>query len=92
MSVVRDRQTVQARHIRIVDLRSRTDLPLKAIARAVGLNDHSSVIHHLSGRCGCGALAVSVCQHEYREVCKHCGAVSLAVAVGSERPSGGDRV
>ena len=77
MSVVRDRQTVQARHIRIVELRSQTDLPLKAIARAVGLNDHSSVIYHLGGKCRCGVLAVPACEHEYREVCEHCGAVSL---------------
>ena len=74
---VRDRQTVQARHIRIMELRSRTSLTLKAIAREVGLNDHSSVIHHLSGKCGCGALAVPVCEHEYRPVCQHCGLVSL---------------
>ena len=49
----RDRPTVLRRHHQIVRLRSTTNLPLKTIARAVGLNDHSSVIHHLNGMCRC---------------------------------------
>ena len=49
----RDRLTVLRRHHQIVRLRSTTDMPLKTIALAVGLNDHSSVIHHLNGKCRC---------------------------------------
>jgi len=72
----RDRQTVQARHIRINELRARTDLPLKAIARQVGLANHTSVLYHLSGKCTCGVLAFNGCEHEYWTICKHCGSLN----------------
>ena len=72
----RDRETVQARHIRIHELRNQTDLPLKAIARKVGLRNHTSVIYHLNGRCRCGLLIVVACEHEYLLMCQHCGSLN----------------
>jgi len=70
----RDRITVQQRHLRIVELRA-VNLPLKAIAREVGLNDHSSVIHHLRGNCRCGLDLgrLDTCPHKFVTVCQRCG-------------------
>ena len=48
----RDRETVQARHVRIVALR-RGGGTLKEIAPEVGLKTHASVIHHANRRCIC---------------------------------------
>ena len=53
LSVSRKREHVQARHQEIQRLRRKPRFTLKAIAEAVGLEDHSSVWWHLSGNCGC---------------------------------------
>ena len=73
----KDRATVQARHIRIEELR-RAGLKLQAIAFAVGLKDHSSVLRHLTGGCKCAAWLRPPCVHEFISVCRNCG-------VGNER-------
>ncbi|KKL91002.1 hypothetical protein LCGC14_1899090, partial [marine sediment metagenome] len=49
MTVSRKREDVQARHQEIQRLRRQPRFTLGQIALAVGLADHSSVLHHLNG-------------------------------------------
>ena len=71
LQVSRAREQVQARHIRMVELRNGMKMTLKQIAAAVGLTNHSTVSHHLSGACVCGMKAD--CEHEWQLSCRHCG-------------------
>ncbi len=53
MTVSRKREDVQARHQEIQRLRRQPRYTLSAIAKEVGLKDHSSVWWHLGGDCRC---------------------------------------
>jgi hypothetical protein len=53
LTVSRKREDVQARHQEIQRLRRKPRYSLPAIARAVGLADHSTVLYHLNGSCRC---------------------------------------
>ncbi len=71
MSVSRWREDVQDRHREIERLRRKPLFTLNAIALEVGLKDHSSVLHHLNGRCRCESEPDDGCDHDWR--CHKCG-------------------
>jgi len=78
VTVSRKREDVQARHQEIQRLRRKPRYTLSAIAKEVGLKDHSSVWWHLRGDCRCFTdrtfpLAKDEgCPHDWK--CTKCGA------------------
>ena len=75
----RKREDVQKRHELIQRLRRQPRFTLGQIALAVGLADHSSVLHHLNGSCACRLVRTFPlfvkqvgCEHDWR--CRRCGA------------------
>ena len=54
-------ENVQLRHQHMVALRAE-DYTLMAIADILGLVNHTSVLYHLNGKCGCNVQRSEPCQ------------------------------